>query len=256
MAKGRPGADSTPRVDFEIHGRNIIDLAVDLFGEVPLFWGRYFKSLQHPSDFEYRRSVESAILHARGIRVLPTAQQTTHVNRDDRDLARADARGNVEDLIKSFGADYLASQGDEFLMFLDVEPTHPLHKHYYASWAETVLARSRELSNDRFKVIPAVYLNRHDLKTWRAIANAAAEEGTVCGGLWVASYGNPERPGCTPLIEWSVEDVQPDNIEMPCEVLIWQYTEECHGGDGFDCNQTSPTIDLDHLLQRLILPPA
>ncbi|MGB9179474.1 MAG: hypothetical protein WCB68_09555 [Pyrinomonadaceae bacterium] len=254
MAKGKPGADSTPQVDFQIRGRNIIDLAVDLFGETPLFWGRYFKSLQRASDYEYRRRVESPILHARGIRVLPTAQQTNHVNRDDRDLARADARGNIEDLIKSFDADYMASQGDEFLMFLDVEPTHPLNKNYYASWAETVLSHSSTLSGGRFKVIPAVYLNRTDRRTWRAIAAAAAEEGIVCGGLWVASYGG--RPGCTPLPEWDYDAVRPDDIDMPCEVLIWQYTEHCHGPDGFDCNETNPNIDLDNLLRRLVLPSA
>ena len=87
-----------------------------------------------------------------------------------------------------------------------------------------------------------------------AIAAAAAEEGTVCGGLWVANYGG--RPGCSPPPEWETDDVQPDDIDVPCEVLIWQYTEHCHGQDGFDCNESNPNIDLDNLLRRLVLPPA
>jgi len=58
------------------------------------------------------------------------------------------------------------------------------------------------------------YRRRTDRPTWGAIAAAAAEEGTVCGGLWVANYGG--RPGCSPLPEWETDDVQPDDIDMPC----------------------------------------
>jgi hypothetical protein len=254
MAKGRPGADSTTQVNESIDGENIIDQAINLFGEVPLFWGRYFKSLRRLSDYEYIHRDESPLLAARRIRVLPIAQQTPNVGGTEQQ-GGLDAQGNVEDFIASFNADYLAQQGTEFLMFLDVEPSHPLSEDYYLGWAQAVLSHSLSLSNDRFRVVPAVYLNRHDPTTWRALVRAVDDGGAICGGVWVASYGNPPRPGCTSLIEWDNDAVQPPNLTLPFKVLIWQYTEECHGGDGFDCNETNPNIDLDgDLLSKLIIP--
>ena len=57
------------------------------------------------------------------------------------------------------------------------------------------------------------------------------------------------------LLEWNPEIGHP-KVKLPCEVLLWQYADECHGGNGFDCNQTNPAIDLEgDLLQKLILPP-
>jgi hypothetical protein len=54
-------------------------------------------------------------------------------------LRDADARGNIDDLIETFGTDYLAGLGQEFLMFLDVEgspPSNPsFSADYYAGWA-------------------------------------------------------------------------------------------------------------------------
>ena len=54
--------------------------------------------------------------------MLPIARQTTHVDGTQAE-GSADAQLNVEDLIKTFGASYLQSQGGRFLMFLDVEGT-------------------------------------------------------------------------------------------------------------------------------------
>jgi hypothetical protein len=190
--------------------------------------------------------------------VLPTAQQTTKVGGSER-IGAQDGTGNVEDLIASFGNDYLATQGNEFLMFLDVEPTHSLSVAYYTGWASAVIARSLEISGGRYKVLPAVYLNRNDNATWDAVIRAAAN-GLECHGFWVANYGersNRRTPGagCAPLINWVKGQTQPDR-RLPCEVLIWQYSEECLGGDGFDCNMTNPSIDVDDLLRKLILPAA
>lgn len=258
MAKGRPGADSTSRVSTIKDGKNIIDSAADLLGEMPLFWGRYFKNLRRLSDFEYTGRVEANILRERNVRVLPTAQQTSEVG-GSKSTGAEHGTGNVEDLIASFGNDYLATQGDEFLMFLDVEPTHPLSADYYSGWAGAITGRSREISGGRYKVSPAVYLNIGDLRTWRAVIRAT-ENGSECKGFWVANYerrSNRVRPGagCAPLLDWTREQTQP-NLELPCDVLIWQYSEECHGGDGFDCNMTNPSINVSDLLQKLILPAA
>jgi hypothetical protein len=39
-------------------------------------------------------------------------------------------------------------------------------------------------------------------------------------------------------------------------VLLWQYASDCHGGAGFDCDQSNPSIDAENdLLRQLILPP-
>ncbi|HEV7643858.1 MAG TPA: hypothetical protein VGO50_07970 [Pyrinomonadaceae bacterium] len=258
MSKGRPGADSSIVVSHQINGVNLLDLATGHFGEAPLFWGRYFKNLQQLSNAEYIGRKEANLLRERNIRVLPTAQQTTKVGGSGATGA-ADGRGNVEDLIASFGVDYLATQGNEFLMFLDVEPTHPLSADYYSGWANGITQRSLEISGERFRVLPAVYLNRRDRATWNAVI-AAAERGTECSGFWVANYGGRSDQitpgaGCAPLLDWSQSETRPD-LELPAEVLIWQYSEECHGGDGFDCNMTNPSINMDELLQKLILPNA
>lgn len=253
MAIGRPGADSTPRVTHNIHDRNIIDVATDLFGETPLFWGRYFKALNHPSDYEYIGKEESPILRSRNIKLLPLAQQTKFVGGSEQRGA-SDGQLNTRDLIASLDADTFARQGTEFLFFLDVEPTHPLSETYYRGWSQAVIAESRALSEGRFTIVPALYLNGHERTTWQTLI-AAKRQGLICGGLWVASYGNPERPGCTPLIDWDAEELTPSGIVAPYPILIWQYTEECHGGDGVDCNETNPFIDLENdLMNKLVLP--
>jgi len=250
MAKGMAGADSSVVVTHTISSKTLVELATEHFEQVPVLWGRYFKSIHNTGGAEYRHRQENQILRDNGIRVLPTAQQTTHVNQG-RQLGIDDAKLNVEDLIVSFGADYLATQGSEFLMFLDVEPSHPLSLDYYTGWAQTVISESLTLSGNRFKVLPAVYGNHSDNTTWHAIARAS-QRGVECHGVWVARYGT--RPGCTKLIEWDNAEVMPA-VTLPCQVLLWQYSEECHGGEGFDCNETNPNIDLQgDLLQKLILP--
>ena len=46
------------------------------------------------------------------------------------------------------------------------------------------------------------------------------------------------------------------HVQLPCKILLWQYSDDCHGGGGFDCDQTNPAIDLDQdLLSKCILPP-
>jgi hypothetical protein len=248
--KGKPGADSSIIVTNLIGGKTLIDVATEHFGRTPLFWGRYFKNLNQQSSAEYRHRKEGAILRRNNIRVLPTAQQTNKVGRD-KAIGIVDAQGNVEDLLSSFGKDYLATLGREFLLFLDVEPTHPLSVEYYQGWSQAVLDHSSSLSDGRYVVRPALYLNRNDNPTWNSVIKAC-KQGSECNGFWVANYGS--RPGCSSLVDWKKSDVQPDRV-LPCDVLIWQYAEECSGGNGFDCNETNPAIDTDALMQKLILPP-
>jgi hypothetical protein len=80
MAKGRPGSDSSTLATSQINGQGLIQLARDLFGEFPVFWGRYFTSTSAAGNVEYRHRKENQPLRENGIRVLTIARQTKNVN--------------------------------------------------------------------------------------------------------------------------------------------------------------------------------
>ena len=105
MSQGIPGADSTDQVT-----RGLIEEATQLIGATPQFWGRYFCSPSNPSPYEYTHVNENRPLSENNIKLLPIAEQTWRVAGSQQDGA-ADAQGNVDDLIETFGADYLAGIG-------------------------------------------------------------------------------------------------------------------------------------------------
>jgi len=249
MAVGSPGADSSTLVTGLINGRPMIDVASDLFGQTPVVWGRYFTDAATTGLVEYRARRENQPLRDRNIRVLPIARQTKHV---DGTQARgaADAQANVEDLIKTFGADYLRSIGGKFLMFLDVEGTPSLSTAYYLGWARTLVDHSQSFSNGAVTILPGVYATQGDDSTWEAIL-VADEQGVRSFGAWVARW---RIRGCGKPLDWDVDVVSP-RVELPCDILLWQYADECHGGDGFDCNVTNPNVDLQQFLDQCVLPP-
>jgi hypothetical protein len=182
--------------------------------------------------------------------VLPIARQTKNVDGTQAN-GSADAEANADDLLATFGPDYLASLGGEIYMFLDVEGSPSLSRAYYTGWSQTLVAHSSSQTGDRVEVLPCVYATRADNATWSAVA-AAVAAGAVCEGVWVARW--PSH-GCQPLPEWNNDRVQP-SVAIPCPVLIWQYADDCHGGGGFDCSETNPNIDLEEdLLNHLVLPP-
>jgi len=148
MAIGLPGADSLTLVTSEIDGQTLVALATALFGRPPALWGRYFTSPHTAKGGEYRHRLENRLLRDNNIRVLPIARQTNRVHGSEAE-GSADARANVDDLFATFGADYLASQGREVVMFLDVEPENPLSLAYYRGWATTLVAHSRDASDNR-----------------------------------------------------------------------------------------------------------
>jgi hypothetical protein len=251
MAKGKPGADSSSSVTLQLQGKNLIQLAQDLFGTTPVLWGRYFASATAAGPAEYRHLKENQILRQHNIRVLPIAQQTPNVG-GTRDQGRADATANVDDLFATFGKDYLSSQGGEFLMFLDVEGSPSLSLDYYMGWAQTVVSHSAAATGGAVEVLPCVYATQLDSPTWRAVASAS-DRGVECRGAWVAHWVG--HGGCQGLVDWDDALVNPQ-VAIPCHVLLWQYSNDCHGGDGFDCSQTNPGIDVEkELLAKLVLPP-
>ena len=250
MSKGSPGADSSSPVNNQIAGKPLVQLAAELYGTMPVFWGRYFTSTSATGTVEYRHLKENQILRDNNIRVLPIARQTKRVNGAQSD-GSADAEDNAEDVITTFGSDYLASIGGKFYVFLDVEGAPSLSQAYYTGWAQALIAHSRDFSDGKVTLLPCVYATRSDDSSWRAVA-AGAAAGVPCGGAWIARW---RRHGCTALLDWDDAIVKPD-VDLPCEVLIWQYADDCHGGGGFDCDETNPALDLNNdLLDRLILPP-
>jgi hypothetical protein len=250
MAQGSPGADSSLPVTTVIDGKTLIALAQDLYGSTPVFWGRYFTSVSTTGVVEYRHLKENQILLDNDIRVLPIARQTKRVNGTMAD-GSADATANVEDVITTFGQDYLASQGGKFFMFLDVEGSPSLSLAYYSGWAQTLISHSSELTSSRVQILPCIYATRGDNLTWQNVA-AACTQGVDCRGIWVARW---IQHGCSSLVDWNDARVTPA-VALPCKVLIWQYSDDCHGGNGFDCDEVNPSIDLNNdLLNQLILPP-
>ena len=250
MAKGKPGADSSVLVTNRIGDKGLIELATALYGEAPVFWGRYFTSASAGGNVEYRHLKENQPLRDNNIRVLPIARQTNRVSGTHSE-GSADAEKNADDLLATFGADYLASQGGSFYMFLDVEGSPSLSEAYYAGWAQTLTAHSSSQTSGEVEILPCVYAVRSDTPTWSAIA-AAVLAGAACNGAWIARWPSS---GCQPLPEWDAGKVTPD-VAIPCPILIWQYANDCHGGGGFDCSETNPGIDLQSdLLDQLVLPP-
>lgn len=251
MATGKPGADSSNLVTHRINGKSLIQLSEEVFGRAPVLWGRYFKRFGDTNPVQYQHDKEGDILRTKNIRVLPIARQTTRVDGSNSDGV-SDAQGNVEAVIRTFGKDYLKSQGGEFLLFLDVEgPPHSLSRRYWRGWAQTVISHSNELTNGDVTLMPCVYAPQGDDTTWQAIADEA-DTGVPCGGAWIARW---RKRGCADVLEWDDGIVSP-RIALPCPILLWQYADECHGGDGIDCNETNPAISDTNFIDKLVLPPA
>jgi hypothetical protein len=250
MAKGKAGADSSVLVTNQIQGKNLIELATDLFGETPAFWGRYFTSASTSGSVEYRHLKENSVLNQNSIRVLPIARQTRNVS-GTQAQGSTDAEANADDLISTFGQAYLASQGGQFLMFLDVEGSPSLSSAYFMGWAQTLTSHSADITGGTVKILPCVYATRSDQATWQAVATCA-ERGAVCRGAWIARW---VHHSCAPLDDWDDAKISPI-VQLPCKVLVWQYSDDCWGGGGFDCDQANPSVDIDQeLISKLVLPP-
>ncbi len=250
MAKGQPGADSADIVTAEIDGQRLIELARVLFGQFPVFWGRYFTSTSASGNVEYRHLKENQPLRDNNIRVLPITRQTRRVKGSQNDGSN-DAQANADDIIETFGSEYLAAQGGEFFVFLDVEGSPSLSQAYYTGWAQTLAAHSSARTGGAAILRPCIYAPQGDRATWQAVADAG-NAGVDCRGAWIARW---RHNGCATLDDWDDNLVSPV-IPIPCRVLVWQYANDCHGATGFDCSQTNPAIDLnDDLLNHLILPP-
>jgi hypothetical protein len=243
MSQGIPGVDSTDQVT-----NALIEEARRLIGATPQFWGRYFCSPSNPSPYEYTHRNENGPLSENSIKLLPIAEQTWRVAGSQQEGA-ADAQGNVDDLIETFGSDYLAGIGQEFLMFLDVEgspPSNPsLSADYYAGWAQTLSSYSQQKAGGRFTILPAVYASRDDNQTWQTLQQNVAP----CHAIWIAAYGS-NSPA---LRGWDVSQTTPQGAQLTCPVLAWQYAGDLGPDQCLDCNISNPSAS--GLMERLITPP-
>jgi hypothetical protein len=241
MARGSAGADSSTLVT-----ASMIQAATQLFGETPVLWGRYFTSPTTGGTTEYRHAEENPVLAQAGIRLLPIARQTTHVA-GSAQQGTSDAQENVDDILDTFGTDYLAAQGGEIFLFLDVEGNPSLSQSYYTGWAQTLVSYSRSSSNDAVTILPCVYAPHGDDQTWNVLT-AAASAGVLCSGVWVARYF---YNSCE-MTDWDDSIVMPA-AQLPCDVLLWQYAENCCGGT-IDCSQTNPGLDIETALLHRLIP--
>jgi hypothetical protein len=222
-------------------------------GRAPQFWGRYFYAPGQINSSGHRDShysaSENAMLRSRGIRLLPIARQTSHVNQPNR--AQQDATRNAQAIFDVFSAQYLSGADPNVLVFLDVEQHNPMAAEYYAIWSEALIAQATGLSQGRVKFHPAVYGSRGDDQTWSELKQAMTN-GAVCDGVWIARYFRSQAPR-----PWNDSLVNP-TIALDCPVLAWQYWASPDGAPedlNFDANLASPA-HFDILIDRLIMPPA
>ena len=239
-------ADSSVRLT-----RSRFNLAKSLLGERPAAWGRYFNGF-HTHAAEYRPE-EAALFKELKVKLIPIAQQTPKVAGTALEGA-AHAAVNVYKFISRVGVDHLAKSGDEYLLFLDVEGDPSLSAEYYAGGSKTLVSASRDQSEGRFTIFPAVYARPRDSKTWQALRDAEQSGAEPCRGVWSARY---HFNACDkPRPDWEPDFITPSPAP-DCPVLLWQYAIDCPDGKGVDCDLLSPDPAVQSLLlDRLIMPKA
>jgi len=215
-----------------------------VLGQLPAFWGRYFTSIATTGNVEYRHRIESPVLRAHGIRVLPIARQTNRVGGTEAE-GESDGLANGRDIVATFGEDYLVAQGARFFIFLDVEGSglSRLSSAYYQGWVKG-LGRS----SVNVELLPCVYGIPGDSETWKVL-DQAMKAGTPCHGLWMSHPVVSAEP-----VEWDSGKATPMGAVVDAPVLFWQYMFP-RAGLGCDRNQCNPIIDAaQQILPRLILP--
>ena len=251
ISLGAAGADSSTEVVHTIYGKTLLEHAWGLFGGPPKFWGRYFKTPEQQGGTQYNPKTENAAFASAGIRVVPIARQTGRIHGTNAD-GSSDAKGNVLAIFAAFGLDCLERQGGEFYVYLDDEgaPNPTLSADYWQGWSDALLKYSQQISSAKITLLPGLYCN-FDHASWVAL-DKAVSQGARCESAWVARWKSSGQI-CMPVQPWSEPHITPDPAPS-CPIHIWQYAQECHGGDGFDMDEANPRLPLDEFLAKLILP--
>ncbi|MDN7569963.1 hypothetical protein [Burkholderia contaminans] len=228
---------------------SLIDLATNLLGNRPAFWGRYFKGPHNPSPIQYQAGQESSLLFNSGIRVLCIARQTLRVGGSASD-GTSDAIKNMAAIVDSFGLSYLKGLGIAPLIFLDVEPDTPLSAEYFTGWSAALLQQGPGPLGQTQRFTPAIYINHGDSSSWTNLSTAIGG-GATCFGAWVARYGS--RTGAEGPPPWVDSQVQPDApVAAPCPIVGWQYAGDYE--DVLDFSTTPPNDWAERMLELLIPP--
>jgi hypothetical protein len=242
------GADSSAPIT-----QHQFDFAVERLGAAPVAWGRYFNGRHaHPAEYV---AGEAGFFRARHLKLVPLAQQTTEVRKAEH--AAEHARMNVQKFIGRVGLDRLAANGNEYLMFLDVEDdpstdSPVMTPEYWVNWSQALVDESRAQSGNQFTILPAIYGRHNSAATWQALAAAEDAGAERCRAVWVA---RAFKNGCTrPLPEWNAE-LDFLTVPVQCPIVLWQYAIECAHGGVVDLNLiTANAADRDFLLSRLAVP--
>ncbi len=165
---------------------HLIDVAGQVLTKPPAFFGRYFKKPGNTDPVQYQSASENAIFGKTGIRILCIGRQTNHVNGSGA-LGVSDAADNINAIMAAFGPQYLKNLGMAPIVFLDTEPQNPMSAEYYSSWASTLTNPPAGIDTAGLSFTPAIYLNKSDDTTWKALQRAIGG-GAPCAGAWVARY--------------------------------------------------------------------
>ena len=227
-----------------------VDTVKAQLNQLPLFWGRYFAD-NHWGKYNPRQ--ENPVLSRNNIKLLPIARNTNDVG-GSKAIGVRNAKRMVENFFTDFPIDFVAKQGNEFLVFQDVEggTDSTLSASYYEGWAETLEAESHARSGGAFSLKPCIYARSHDKKTWKNLITATKKKNVNCYGLWVARILSR---GCTAVPDWEYfySFLKPNDSQVHFPIFAWQYMQECNGFDGTLLN---PNIDVkSDFLDQLILPP-
>lgn len=247
MTIGPLGVDATHPVN-----TNLLEYAKEMTNGVATpFFGRYFKGPGNPETIQYQPKIENSILHAAGVKLLPYARQTNHVN-GSLALGQADGQHNVDAYFAAIPAAAVAAQGGEAFIFLDIEPGNDASEDYYLGWAQTVVSHSQAASAGAAKLLPCAYLNRANNVPSLSRIQQAMGKGAECHGIMVAAYMG--KGGTTPptIYDWTDARTKPPvNIGVP--IIAWQWWDTYRGSlDGVQFNPALGTAPLG----KLLVPPA
>jgi LysM repeat protein len=245
------GVDSVTPVD-----NGLISEATNFLGETPSVWGRYFEGpfagtctdRQSFTSYEYT-SQENEILGSSGIHLIPVALSTQDVGGSNA-CGAEDGKVQAQSFLSALGEDYLASQGGEYYVFLDVElgAGNPvLNPSYYLGWSQAI----ENASTANVKLLPGVYMSVANTTSAQQL-NSAISGGAKCSGLWIAGYRYGEGwQGSLP--PWNQNLEATPEVDINCPVLLWQFAQNVERD--FDLDMVNPASAAT-TLKNLVIPPS
>jgi hypothetical protein len=227
----------------------LLNYTREMLGGTPAqFMGRYFKGPGNTDGVQYQPAAENPLLHGAGMKLMPFARQTNHVN-GSLVQGQTDARHNVDAYFAAIPAAEVDAQGGKAFLFLDIEPPGDgpdVSVAYYQGWAGAVLAHSQG------RILPCAYLNRSNNVPSLQNIQSAMRLGAECHGLMVASYIGSGGNGAITPRDWTDKSTKPP-LDIGVPILAWQFWDKYRGA--LDASQVNPALAQD-VLAWLLVPPA